>query len=758
MKKPYRWACLALVAAFAFSSVAGCHRKETDETSETTETTEVTTEVTDGVLDEETDETSETSEWADPDKAFTELPRNYKEEALEIAAKVGLTEDDLRGEYEYFIQFAESVDGNPSLYEYEGYVYQLFPMIADNVDEENKEYFLDQLKNLVIEEGDPGNASAYYAIANNYVLIGGWVFNEVEECASLTVYHELIHFIDGSIDGYPSDVAVLSDGSIVDSAELTEEQKADVAQYVDANFLVEGGAEHYVSKYFASSFAPPSYYEITAFSIALEYIIGTERYDSMFFDSNTTYEFFKLLEEYGYTDDEIIKVVNGLNQMQYGETVTYNKSDMINPQEVLIKMYEEKFGTDYKDDLLFCELFSNVAYEKYFTNLSPYPKKFTQEMRDEWKQIVADEYGVEFEDIGLMNYPTPIFVGDEIVFGSIFDVFYRNDFGRTEGGLFQFTYDFDKDEMIEYSTKECDWIPGEVNDKFKNEKSNGAKELIESLKVDNSEAHDQQVTGNAGNLKDQYEKAATIGSEHGVYIWFSDLTPKGLLKDDRIATDPAKIDAALSEIEEVLDLYPEDYFDQLLFEYYKGFAICLYEGDYDQYLRGSYCVNGDYYMIINISISNPSLNGFYGADTVRNMGFNSVSIMKTQLICEIWKCTEKFFANYNSHFEEPTKGNDSWKKVNEPYFTYTDIIEDQVIDLIMGDDYDWDYFLCRECVTFKTTDRCLLYEYVMLCAMTDSLPDLTPECEKKVNELEDEIRHFFDTDEWPDETTWESVV
>ena len=99
MKKPYRWACLALVAAFAFSSVAGCHRKETDETSETTETTEVTTEVTDGVLDEETDETSETSEWADPDKAFTELPRNYKEEALEIAAKVGLTEEDLRGEY-----------------------------------------------------------------------------------------------------------------------------------------------------------------------------------------------------------------------------------------------------------------------------------------------------------------------------------------------------------------------------------------------------------------------------------------------------------------------------------------------------------------------------------------------------------------------------------------------------------------------------------------------------------------------------------
>ena len=379
-------------------------------------------------------------------------------------------------------------------------------------------------------------------------------------------------------------------------------------------------------------------------------------------------------------------------------------------------------------------------------------------MRDEWKKIVADEYGVAFEDISLMNYPTPIFVGDEIVFGSIFDVFYRNDYGRTEGGLFQFTYDFEKDEIIEYTIRSCDWVPGEVDDKFKNEKSSGAKELIDSLKVDNSEAHDQQVTGTMSNLKEQYEKAAAIGSKHGVYIWFSDLTPEGLLKDDKIATDPSKIDAALSEIEEVLDLYPEDYFDQLLFEYYSGFAICLYDGDYDLRMRGSYYVNGEYYMIININISNPSLNEFFGADTVRNMGFSSVSIMKTQLICEIWKCTEKFFANYNSHFEEPTKGNASWKKVNEPYFTYIDATEDQIIDAIMGDDYDWDYFLCRECVTFKVTDRCLLYEYVILCAMTDSLPDLTPECEKKVNELEDEIRHFFDTDGWPDETTWESVV
>lgn len=755
MKKTCRWASLILAATLIFSSaiISGCHHKETDETTEAAETSGTTK--TSEVIEGDTEETSETTEWVDPDNI--KLPKDYKNEALELAQKVGLTEDDLRGEYEYFIQFAQTVDGNPALYDYEGYVYQLFPMIADQIDEENKEYFLAQLENLVIEDGDAGpEASAYYAISNNYVLIGGWVFNTPDAAASLTVYHELIHFVDGAIGGTPANVAIMNDGSIVCSDELTEDQMADVTQYVEANFLVEGGAEHYVAKYFSNANGPSSYNAITAFSTALEYIIGTEKYDSMFFDSNTTYQFFELLEEYGFTDEEIVKVINGLQKLHYGYKVNFDSSDMISPQETLIRMYEEKFGTDFKDDLLFCELIVYAGNSEYFPYIAPYPPKF-KDMRDEWRQIVAEEYGVELEDIGLMNYPTPVFIDGEIVFGSIYDVFYRNDFGRSEDGLFQFTYDFEKDEVIEYSTKVCDWVPGDVNEKLKNEKSDGAKELIESLKVDNSAAHDQKVTGSISELNDQYEKAAQIGSKHGIYFWFADLTPEGLLNENKTATDPDKIDVALDEISEVLDLYPEDYFDQLLFEYYKGFAICLYDGDYEPRMRGSYCVNGDYYMIININISNPSITGFYGADTVRNMGFTSVSIMKTQLVCEIWKCTEKFFANYNSHFEEPTKGDDSWKKVNQHDFTYTDTTNDEINELIMDDHYDRSYFLCKECFTFKSTDRCLLYEYVMLSVIADLPSDLTPECETKVDELCDEIRHYFDTSEWQGIPSWESI-
>ena len=759
MKKSHRLACLALAATFTSSSVAlsGCHHKETEETAETTKISETTTVATE-VSDEETEETTESSEWIDPDKANEDLPKGFKDEALEVAEKVGLTDEDLRGEYEYFLQFAETVDGNPSLYEYEGYVYQLFPMIADHIDEENKDYFLDQLKNLVIENGEAGpDAAAYYACANNYILIGGWVFNVPDCDASLTVYHELIHFVDNTIsEADYSSLAVMNDGSIVKSDELTEEQLSDVKEYVNSNFFTESGDEHYVAKYFGNANSPMAYNENVAFMIALEYIIGTERFDSIFFAPDTTYQFFKLMQEYDFTDDEIIKIMETLNHWQ-DEDDDYDINKMMNPQEAIVKMYEKEFSTDYKDDLLFCEFLANMENTKYFPSIAPYPRKFTVEMIEDWKALVADKYGVDVEDIGLMNYPEPVFVGDEIKFGTLFTVFFKNDFGRSEGGVFQFTYDFEKDEIIEYEARTCDWVPGEVNDKFKNEKSSGAKDLIESLKADNSEAHDQTVKGTDSTLEAQYKKASEIGSKHGVYFWFADLTPDGLLNDDKIASDPSKIDAALDEIGEVLDLYPEDYFDQLLFEYYQGFAICLYDGNYEHFMRGSYCVNGDYYMIININISNPSLESFYGADTVRKMGFNSVSIMKTQLICEIWKCTEKFFSNYDSHFEQPAKGYDSWKKVNQPYFSYADTTEDELIDFIMTDYYDWDYFLCKECVTFRETDRNLLYEYMMLSAITGYSTDLTPEVEKKIDEIQDEIRHFFDTDNWPDETIWESI-
>ena len=761
MKKHYNWACLALAATFTFSSLAlsGCHHKDTEETTETTENTEVTTTVNDEESeDTNPSDTTDESEWKDPDQVSSDIKRDYKTEALELAEKVGLTEEDLRGEYEYFIEFAECVDGNPALYDYEGYVYQLFPMVADQIEDEDKEYFLSQLSNLVIEEGDPGEtASAYYAIANNYVLIGGWNFNMVEEVASLTVYHELVHFVDGAIDGVPSNVAVMNDGSIKITAELTEDEKADVKQYVEASCFVEGGAEHYAAKYYASSGINLAYGNPTMFIIGLEYILGTEKVDSLFFNSNTTYEVFKLFEEYGFTDDEIIKLINGLNQQLDGYNLNYNSSDMMNPQEALIRLYGEEIGTDYKEDLIFCEILARMADGEHFTNIAPYPCAFSREMIDSWKEIVAEEYGVEAGDISAMNYPDPIIIDGEVVFNTIYTVFYRNDFGRTEGGLFKFKYDFEKKELIEYECQTCDWVPGEVNDKFKNEKSSGAKDLIESLKVDNSAAHDQTVTGSMNNLQDQYKRAENIGSKYGVYIWFADLSPMGLLNKDKVATDPDKIDAALDDIETVLSLYPEDYFDQLLFEYYSGFAICLYDGGYDPYMRGSYNVNGDYYMIINLNVSNPTLNAFYGADTVRNMGFTNVNIAQTQLICDIWKCTEKFFTNYNSHFEEPTKGDESWKKVNQPYFTYVDATDDQIIDIIMGDHYSWDYFICREAVTFKVTDRTLLYEYVMLSVLTDSISDLNPECEAKVEEICDEIRHYFDTEDWPDTTSWESI-
>ena len=54
-------------------------------------------------------------------------------EAIRIAELHGLSEKDLRGEYELFTMFSEMIEGNNRLNGYKEIVYRIFPVVADNV-------------------------------------------------------------------------------------------------------------------------------------------------------------------------------------------------------------------------------------------------------------------------------------------------------------------------------------------------------------------------------------------------------------------------------------------------------------------------------------------------------------------------------------------------------------------------------------------------------------------------------------------------
>ena len=100
-------------------------------------------------------------------------PMTPKDEALARAYQLGIPESDLREKYDLFLKYCDIVDKNAALFEFRGYVYHLFPIVADNLKCENEEYFFNQLANLnfVIEPID-GNAAASYAPWANQVTVG----------------------------------------------------------------------------------------------------------------------------------------------------------------------------------------------------------------------------------------------------------------------------------------------------------------------------------------------------------------------------------------------------------------------------------------------------------------------------------------------------------------------------------------------------------------------------------------------------------
>ena len=88
--------------------------------------------------------TSETTPSPEPGPTQEPIVRD----ALKTAEDHGLSEDDLRGEYELFLRFSETIESNSELGEYRELVYRIFPVIADHKMYIDPEFFLGRLASL----------------------------------------------------------------------------------------------------------------------------------------------------------------------------------------------------------------------------------------------------------------------------------------------------------------------------------------------------------------------------------------------------------------------------------------------------------------------------------------------------------------------------------------------------------------------------------------------------------------------------------
>ena len=680
-----------------------------------------------------------------------------------------MEEEDLRGEYGLFVRYCDAIKSNPDLGIYEKYMYHLFPYVADYMDEENEDFFFERVSTLAFEDCKGQDYAGCFDFGRNTVVID-YDLLYGEAYFATTVYHELMHFLDFSMNGPTETVYYMQDGSFLSEDECREDQYDQIVISLGNGYFIEGGAELYFSELIGSS--PCTYWPAEQFLVGLEYIFGSERIAEMFFSEKTDELFVDLLLENGFSSEEIVKLYNAMPYMTAEEEL--DPETVIDPKDVLIRLYINNIGPDYESDAAFSRIVCDaelIEYPDFPSEFSEYTDSLSTFSEKQQKNMISyfKENGMETDGMLVIFYapPTPYYWNGELKLVSL--LWFYGDVDNVFKTVV-IDYDFEAEEILGFEIIEGEeWIPQEIDDQMELVDASEVEALRAELTFDNSAAHEQVVTGNDPYLTEEYARAVEIGNRYGIYIWFADLIPKGvLLADDTAACDPDAIRKALDSVEKVLALYPEDYFDQLCFEYYSGVVLVMYDGWYEDAYGDSIFVDGKKYLSIYVNVSLPQVQGYPGVNTVMDEYFNpvyyAVDPLEAEMLIDIGSVTERVVRNINAHFSEPIADEETWMACNYDGFSYSNLVyyeEDSLTEKAAKSQME--YFLVPESLMSGRSDRLLLYEY-MMCRMllTDKrrerVLEIPEECRAKVEELCRGIRATLGTDAWPEETSWETSL
>ena len=299
----------------------------------------------------------------DPDHAAMQ-------EALELAAKHSLSEDDLRGRYDLFVRFCRNVENNGRLGEFADYVYLLFPMIADHIKAESEDYFLAKVGSLKIQSWKiQRNHAGEYEQSDNTVTINSLYLESDDMSYMATVMHELTHFVDTNIDGPVEKVTFTTDHAYPIN-DVPKDQQGSLIGSSDVEFLVEGGAELYIAKYFTHY--TRHYTPAVQFLTGLEYLCGSELLDEVFFAHDSAYVLSEYLISQGFSPEELIYFYTTMYAMCYWKTPT---GTVLRPEDVLIRLYEKLRGSDFRADPTFCYILSSIYKEDFGFDVFPSPNE-----------------------------------------------------------------------------------------------------------------------------------------------------------------------------------------------------------------------------------------------------------------------------------------------------------------------------------------------------------------------------------------------
>lgn len=716
--------CICALSVSMFGST-GCNVKDPDKTTKEPTTTAAPTNTP--------TPTNTSTPTPTPDPAVI-----IKNDALVLAAKIGMPEESLREKYELFLEYMDCVNENPSLNEYRGYVAQLFPVVADHLKEENKEYFFGRVRQLLCEtqQLETTNAGIFYS-DDLYVKVSDTEVMHGENYYCATAFHELMHFLDYNIDGEHSNQAVYVGDKFIRFEDMTDDDWNLSTDFLESSFITEGGAELFTAKYFIGSTL--TYTPLVNFLTGLELIFDSDMVAELFYTGDSTMEFIKLMQENGFDDKSIIKMIRSFNYYTY--PTCYSEPDYpVYFEDVLIELYQKKKGDGWKEDKVFCHIL-NCIRQNYAHAGECENEEFLKTLSDDyeywnlWRLAILEQVETD-KDLSFW-YLTPDVMCVDGKFCVSARMYYDEmDVGMMMGSL-TCDYDFETGKVNSYYYTEMP-CPKKVPDPLP--KGKELDERLKSFEHDPSDMHKQDVKkGNISALETLYAKATEIGNKYGVKILIGDLVPEEYhwMQPDPYDDNMCKqLEEALTQIDTTLAKFPEGYYDQLNYGYWSGISIILIGSDVDMFARRAFCDGEDYYMGICLHATEYSSKK-----------------LEEDLIKGIFYYTEMRIRNVSENMEEPVFTDAEWKKFNFDGFMYRGDNTPEWIEQYYEDSKD--FVVSKEAMDSSYSDRFCLMEYLFRAANDPEIGIIDWPCLNKGEYFCKCIRECFDTSSWPEELPWE---
>lgn len=253
----------------------------------------------------------------------------------------------------------------------------------------------------------------------------------------------------------------------------------------------------------------------------------------------------------------------------------------------------------------------------------------------------------------------------------------------------------------------------------------------------------KSTEGSLEEFKDLYSEAKEVGDKYGVNIYIADTTPTTMDEYSmEVDLDTTEVSEALTTLDGILSVYPENFFNQLLYNEYSQMNF---------YLCGNITGSG------NNTVSEAAAFVFTHNDSIDVVlntplyyGWNSI------LNHELSHAIDSKLDFRSDFVEGALYSEDTWSTYNPSDFSYMNSYSDYE-----GKDYNEKYFLDAYSTTYATEDRAELFGYSMGCYYNEyydkSILSLDTPMGKKFKYYCDCIRDGFDTSNWDDVMPWEQI-